>query len=207
MQWSFYFPLQIIFQLFQDNSSAHLPKQKYSLLSSTFFPLLTNLICLPRNPFPGQIWSIKTPGSNTHQGFPKLLTASSASPHRLLAQPSLPNSPLLASLPPPLRDGGAPDLPCSPICSTVLILAISHISLACNLGAFLLHPSTQPKQDRYPAAFFSVSFLKFGRMMKIPGRNVISLPSHHDFHFSYLIPHPVIFTNKKYGMQLRRRTA
>lgn len=28
--------------------------------------------------------------------------------------------------------------------------------------------------------------------MKIPGRNIISLPSHHNSHFSYLTLHPII---------------
>lgn len=62
LQWSFYFSLQMKFQLFQYNSSVCLPKQKYRLLSATFlcfwliyFPLwepfyradLITLICHP----------------------------------------------------------------------------------------------------------------------------------------------------------------
>lgn len=54
LQWSFYFPLQIIFQLFQDNSSAHLPKQKYRLLSSTFFPSWLTWFASPGTLFQGR---------------------------------------------------------------------------------------------------------------------------------------------------------
>lgn len=89
--------MQITFQFFQYDSIAHVPKQKYGLLSPTFFLLLTKLISL-RSHFPGRsdhlaLPPITTLGSNnTQQGFPKLLTARSAPPRRLQAQPSLPTA-------------------------------------------------------------------------------------------------------------------